>query len=73
VFLRKCPAGVGFEIFLKFQRFVFIGEGAVPRQLPRLEFSGVARLAGIVLGSRRFKSALAPMYSCSGKLMLRMM
>jgi len=24
-------------------------------------------------GSRRFKSAVAPMYSCSGKLVLRMM
>src|SRR6266852_2607392 len=30
-------------------------------------------LPALCSGSRRFKSAVAPMYSCSGKLMLRMM
>ena len=41
---------MGFEISLEFKRFVFVGKGAVPNQLPGLEFSGVGGFAGIVLG-----------------------
>jgi hypothetical protein len=64
---------MGFKIFLKCQRFVLVWKGAVPNQLPRSEFRGVAGFAGIMFWQPPFKSAVAPMYSCLGKLMLRMM
>ena len=38
-----------FEIFLEFQRSVFIREGAIPNKFPRLEFCGVLGFAGIVI------------------------
>jgi hypothetical protein len=43
---------VGFEIFLKFQRFGFVREGGIPNQLPRLEFRGVRGFASIVVWDR---------------------
>ena len=39
-----------FEILLERQCFVFVWKGAVPDELPGLEFGGVSRSAGIVLG-----------------------
>ena len=38
-----------------------------------LNLAVCADLPALCSGSRRFRSAVAPMYSCSGKLMLRMM
>jgi hypothetical protein len=39
--LGEGPTGMGFEILLKFERFVFVRKSAVPDELPRLEFSRV--------------------------------
>src|ERR1700759_1865485 len=47
--MRKCPAGMGFEIFLEGQRLVLIRESAIPGQLPGFEFGSVGGFAGIVL------------------------
>jgi hypothetical protein len=64
---------VGFEVFLEFQRFVFIRKGAIPDYTQGLNFAVCVDLPALWSVSRRFKSEVAPMYSCSGKLMLRMM
>jgi hypothetical protein len=40
---------------------------------PRLNFAVWVDMPALWSAIRRFKSAVAPMYSCSGELMLRMM
>jgi hypothetical protein len=46
---RERAAGVGFEIFLEGQRFVFVREGAVPDKLPRFEFGCVGGSARVMI------------------------
>src|SRR5665213_4350167 len=46
--LRKCAAGVRFEIFLEFKSSVFIGKCAVPHQFPRSELGSMRRFARIM-------------------------
>src|SRR5882757_6054477 len=58
--LGKRATGVGFEISLKCQRLVLVGEGAVPDQFPRLEFGGVRGLAGIMVRDPLFQIGGCP-------------
>jgi hypothetical protein len=53
--LGESTAGMGFEIFLEGQRFVFVREGAIPNQLPRFEFGGVSGSASVVFGDPAFQ------------------
>src|SRR4051812_42250874 len=43
-------AGVGFQIFLEFERPHLVWKGAVPEQFPRFELCGVGGFTGVVLG-----------------------
>jgi hypothetical protein len=40
---------VAFKIFLEGQRFVLVGEGAIPGQFPGFEFRSVGGFTGVVL------------------------
>jgi hypothetical protein len=72
-FLRKCPAGMGFKIFFELQGSVLVRESAIPDQFPRFELCGVCGPSGVVLQDTALQICVAPMYSCSGELTLRMM
>src|ERR1700753_3119435 len=53
--LGEGAALVRLQVFLKFERFVFIGESTIPAQFPRFEFSGVSRFPSVMLRYPQFQ------------------
>jgi hypothetical protein len=63
---------VGFEIFLDSSALHLSGNAQYQTNFQGLNLAVCADLPALCSGSRRFKSEVAPMYSCSGKSTLRM-
>jgi hypothetical protein len=64
---------VGFEVFLEFQRFELIGKAQYQTNSQGLNLAVCVDFPVLWSDIRRFKSAVAPVYSWSGNSILRMM
>jgi hypothetical protein len=71
--LAKARPEWDFRYFSNSSALILSGKAQYQTNFQGLNLAAWADLPALCSGSRRFKLEVAPMYSCSEKLMLRMM